>query len=532
MRTMSLILAFLFLGTGAFLFGQEENFILGEIIDQNTEEPVVFASIRIKGKALGVISNSDGSFKIPLKYKTYGDTLVISSMGYESLALLIHDLSEDIEHTIKMKPGVLSLQEAVITARKKRGLSARQIVRRAIKAIPDNYPNDPFAMVGYYRDYQIDSVGYVNLNEAILEVFDQGFQTVDSTNTKVKIYEYTENLDFRRDSMALKSYDYKSAKSRKVIDQAFLSPHGGNEFRILRVHDALRNHEINSYSFVHKLKSDLLSEHKFSRDTDTYFDEGSLYTIKFSKLLLNYSAYGTLYISKNNFAIQGMEYSVYDRTKNRRDNLLNKNGNDNSLIFEVNIEYRENENKMYLNYISFQNTFRLWNPPKLVTDYIVPDFELKCFVIGFNGKIMLADAINLENYEVRVKGKTVLMQKAELLDSQNIVFLFPKMYPNKAEDMLREIDIAARKDKITNDLFEIKITNIRDADGNVINQWTSRDYNQFREFFPQEIKPNYSAPQDSLYMQNQKPIFQNQPIVRPDNFDQYWMNTPLKTINN
>ncbi len=512
-------------------FAQKNEYIGGQLLDAKTDEPIVFASIRIKGRSLGVISNADGGFKIPLKYKAYGDTLEISSMGYESKELLIKELSELELHILKLNPGILNLSEAVVSANKKRELTARQIVRKAIRAIPDNYPVEPFSTVGYYRDYQLDSIQYVNLNEAILEVFDQGFDTTDSISTKVKIYDYVENTNFKRDSLALQSYDYDSKKRRKVIANAFLSAHGGNEFNILRVHDAIRNYKINSYSFVHRLKSDLLSEHKFSRAPDTYFEKEALYTIKFSKLLLNYSAYGTIYISKNNFAVHKSEYSVYDLRKKREDGLLNKHGNRNRLIFEITTEYRESNDKLYLNYISFHNTFRLWDPPKLVTEYIIPDFELKCFVIGFNNKLKLEDAQLVENYVVKVKGKTIKFRKAELLDSQDVVFLYPMMYPNKAEEMLREIEIAARKDKITNELFEIKIINISDVEGNVINQWTSKDYNQFREFFPQKIKPNTVALTDSLYMKKQFPIFENQPIVKPDNFDEYWMNTPLKKVN-
>lgn len=509
---------------------QEPEYIRGRLLDAKTGEPIVFASIRIKGRALGVISNADGGFKIPLKYRTYGDTLEISSMGYKPLTLQIKSLTEDVAHTLTMRPGVLNLQEAVVRARKRRRLSARQIVRRAIRAIPDNYPVDPFAIVGYYRDYQLDSLGYVNLNEAILEVFDKGFHTIDSADTRVRMYAYEENTDFRRDSLAATSYDYASGDRRKVIDKAFLSAHGGNEFNILRVHDALRNYSINSYSFVHRLKSDILEEHRFFRKEDTYFEGEPLYTVQFSKVLLNYSAYGTLFIAKNNFAIHKMEYAVYDRRKKTAEAAGFPSDTDNRQIFEITTAYREQADKMYLNYISFHNRFQLWDPPKLTIEYVIPDFGLKCFVIRFSDKVDLVDATTLANYEATFKGRIIPLRKAELLDSQDVVYLYPGMYPNKAENMLRTIEIAARKNRITPDLFEIQFRNIQDMEGNVINTWTSRGYNQFREFFPQEIKPNHSAPADTLYMKKAYPMFGNQPIIKPDNFGDYWMNTPLKSL--
>ena len=53
-------------------------------MDAQTKEPVVFASIRIEDRALGVISNLEGDFRVPLDYAEKGAELEISSMGYET----------------------------------------------------------------------------------------------------------------------------------------------------------------------------------------------------------------------------------------------------------------------------------------------------------------------------------------------------------------------------------------------------------------------------------------------------------------
>lgn len=42
-----------------------KDFFYGKLMDSTTTEPVVFATVRLKNMALGVISNNDGSFKIP-----------------------------------------------------------------------------------------------------------------------------------------------------------------------------------------------------------------------------------------------------------------------------------------------------------------------------------------------------------------------------------------------------------------------------------------------------------------------------------
>ncbi|MGB6151370.1 MAG: carboxypeptidase-like regulatory domain-containing protein, partial [Pricia sp.] len=273
MKSIVLLLGLL----AATSLSAQREFFKGKLLDAVTEEPIAFATVRVKGKSKGVISNADGGFRIPQIFKTYGDTLKISSMGYETLELRIVDLSPEKINLLRLDPGVFELREAVVSAKQKKALRAKQIVRRAIRNIPENYPQHSFSQIGYYRDYQKDEEAYVNLNEAIIEVFDQGFATMDSSDTKVRLYDYSRNTDFRQDSISSISYDYINYK--KTIDDAYLYDYGGNEFTILRVHDAIRNYNVTAYSFVDRLDKNLLQQHRFIKEPDTYWNGESLYTI-------------------------------------------------------------------------------------------------------------------------------------------------------------------------------------------------------------------------------------------------------------
>ena len=62
------LLLFLFLVNG-FSLAQDDDFIRAKVIDQNTGEPVVFASVLLKGKARGVVTNLDGGFRLPARYR-------------------------------------------------------------------------------------------------------------------------------------------------------------------------------------------------------------------------------------------------------------------------------------------------------------------------------------------------------------------------------------------------------------------------------------------------------------------------------
>ncbi|WP_299531484.1 carboxypeptidase-like regulatory domain-containing protein [Ulvibacterium sp.] len=511
-------------------FAQRQDYIIGRLLDSQSNEPVVFANIRIKDRALGVITNVDGSFRIPLKYREYGNIIEISSMGYKTKEIPITDFSQSELNVVSLIPAVFGLDEAVVKAkgRRKRNLNAKQIVQRAIDAIPRNFPSNYFSSIGYYRDYQLnDDQQYVNLNEAILEVFDQGFNQLDDATSETSLFHFGLNDNFEQDSLARASYDYGSL--RKIIKKAHLDAYGGNEFRILRIHDAIRNYNVGSYDFIGTLKTDLIENHYFLRGSDTSIDTEEIYTIKFWVFYPNYRANGTIYISKLDFAIHKLEYTMYDEKKRNKTGKMNKHGNNQKVIFDITTDYRRIHNKMYLNYISFYNSFTLNIPPVFKVEYITYNIARNCFMVEYNTIPNAEQSVHLPNYKVEFKKKRVKLKSAGR--SENLIFLFPKMEKEKIMAMTGEIMKAEKMGTDLNDLFSIKVANVRDTLGNLVNKWTQRDYKQFREFFVQRVRLGQTAPKDSLFMNKCKPIFENQPIARPDNVEDYWMNTPLGKID-
>ncbi|WP_425236211.1 carboxypeptidase-like regulatory domain-containing protein [Ulvibacterium sp.] len=532
-RTLFLILYFL-LSLGPVSAQQE--FIQGKLLDAQTGEPVVFATIRVKDRAKGVISNQDGGFRIPTRFKELGDVLIISSMGYQKREIPIGGLSPEHINIIRLTPGVLNLSEAVVTGQKKRKLSARRIVRKALANMERNYPLNTFSTIGYYRDYQLKQGNYVNLNEAVLEVFDQGFSRIDSATTKVRIYDYKRNTDFERDTLAEDPYDYR--RLLKIVDNAYLDSYGGNEFSILRVHDAIRNYKVGSYSFVDQLDADLLKNHSFSRDNNTYLNGEALYTVKFRKRHPHYSAFGILYVSHGDFAVHKMEYTLYDDRKRLPDRKLNRHQGRGQLIFEITTEYQRHDyGKMFLNYISFENSFILWQPPKFKVENSaiglmkspsggIGGFRLE---LVFNRDPNVTEAEDVRNYLVKYKGKRLKIKTAGLVKNERKVFLLPDMTQKERKEILEGLFEAIKKKIDLNNLFSIDIKPILDLEGiHRLHEWKKRDYDQFREYFVQQVKPSTELPDDDKFMDKHKPIFEDQPIVKPDDFEEYWMNTPLK----
>jgi len=507
----------------------QESYIQAKLINLEKKTPVPFASIRLKNVAKGLTSNTDGSFIIPTDIQKVGDTLVISSIGYRSEEIVISELLRGKINIIYLTESVESLDEVVlVSSKKKRKLSARTIVRNAMKKISENYPFQPFSYVGYYRDYQIKDGKYFNLNEAILQVFDPGFDQQDLVNTQTKIFKFKKNTDFPTDAGAAKPYDYRNRT--KMIDKATIGSQGGNEYTLLRLHDAIRNYNIDTYDFVNRLEVDLLRKHQFKLIRETSIEDILLYDIQISKKLQDFTVTGEIYISKSDFKIYKLQYTVYDRRESsqhkkhlptssyqsaKKERQLGK------LIYEIIVEYQPFQDIMYPNYISFNNSFDILQPAKFAPVETKANIEKKRFEITFSNTPQSESALKTSNYTLWYQNLKLKMDS--IAQNKNRVFLYPK---NK-DLVFDKKRIQEFRKSSQNKGVSVAIRNVLDVDGNEVYEQESASYNQFREFFVQQLLLA-QKPSDSLWMIKNRPIFYRQPMVAPKNASEYWMNTPLK----
>jgi hypothetical protein len=103
------ILAFL-LFTSNLLKGQE-SFIKARIINLN-KEPISYASIKVKN--LGTVSNSNGQFILQIESLNLTDTIIISSIGFESKTILVSELNSKSEQNIFLVPKLIVLNEVIV----------------------------------------------------------------------------------------------------------------------------------------------------------------------------------------------------------------------------------------------------------------------------------------------------------------------------------------------------------------------------------------------------------------------------------
>ncbi len=491
--------------------------IFCQVIDLSDKLPVVFATVSIKDKNNGVIADADGYFRLPYKYKTQNDVLIISSIGYESKTIEANSLLDNGPNVIYLKPKIEALSAVTITTKKgqtkKEYENVREIVGKAISKMRANFPTKPHSYIGYYRDYQLLQNKYFNLNEGIIEVFDEGFHTNKMLfkNNQSSLYKFKQNSKFPKDTLLTQEYDNQKYK---YIKDATISSIGGNELSILTVHNAIRNYEYHSFSFVHTLKEDFLNNHEFRIAQKLYLDDTLLYEIKFFAIEdvtgVKNTADGTIYIAADNYAIHKLECFGY------------KVG-DPDPFFSVKIEYKPKGDRMYLNYISFNNKFKVKSRDDFQIDDVSFDQGENAFFVRFNNTVDKRTIANSKNFRFIYKRKKLKVNSVTLEDSKTVkISLINGAIPSGSP-----ITEESMKD------LTYKIKKVTDITGRGLNKKTFIRVNQFRELFVQEVFQNKTLP-DNLYFVNKSEKL-SESLINKDklkNISDYWVNSPLKATKN
>jgi len=494
------------------LLAQSDNFLVGKVFDAVTKEPLPFATIVLKKNCLGVFSNADGSFKISNNPDFQTDSLIITFIGYQRTAIAIRSMEENSIRKIYLKPSTIQLAEIEIVARHKK-LNSKTIVRRAIRNIRKNYPVKPYNYISYYRDYQKKEGTYLNMNEAIVQTLEEGVNKSSAMN-KFRLLDFRQNKEFQRLDISpyydtIPSPDFDNPN--KFIKFGNLPDQGGNELKILLIHDPIRNFEAETFSFIHTFRTDFIRNHLLSEWIPVYDNNILLYKIDFKPQHLftgdSLLVTGEIMIHPKDYAIYRLKYSG---------TYLLKDGS-NKKMFDIIIEYgREKAVNalMGLKYISFNNIFNVVDKAdttffKLVGACVQPgDLSNSNIILEFNHIPDIASASNKDCYEIFSDLNKAKISKITVKDNQVLIKIIPMASNLKT---LPKIDISVK--------------GIRDINGRILNVKKNLEFYQYRELFVQEFNKPITF-RESYFLQN-APLIENQ-TSRYLGDQKYWMNTPIQ----
>ncbi len=104
---------------GSVMNGSSQNTfqLKGVIVDEETNAPLVYASIGILNRPVGTISDTLGNYFFEISNENLNDTLQVSHAGYETKRILLSEFIKQDDKTIKLVKKIISLQEIVLSNR-------------------------------------------------------------------------------------------------------------------------------------------------------------------------------------------------------------------------------------------------------------------------------------------------------------------------------------------------------------------------------------------------------------------------------
>ncbi len=174
------------------------NLITGIVVDEETSEPLPFATIGLRNKGRGTVTNFSGEFGLNITTENHSDTLSISYLGYFGRDIpVMNALGSNM--TISMKREFISIPEIII-----RNQIPQDIIARARHAIAKNYGTTPASMTAFYREGVLKKAEIQSYSEAILQIYKSAYSGT-LLNDQIKVFKSRkiENID-RSDTLAIR----------------------------------------------------------------------------------------------------------------------------------------------------------------------------------------------------------------------------------------------------------------------------------------------------------------------------------------
>ena len=177
------------------------------VIDERTKEPIPFATVKLS-KNTGTITNEEGIFTLgEHKLSTLRDSVYISSMGYEEVAVFPKKVMDTI---ISLRVKTNELDNVFLT---NNPLDAEEIIERVKENIAVNYPNALTEKKIFFRQSESDRIDKMDIEveKTTIPEFNQVF--MDSLVGSV-----AKKSDYYSESVGTLSGNYDNQKL--VVDKA------------------------------------------------------------------------------------------------------------------------------------------------------------------------------------------------------------------------------------------------------------------------------------------------------------------------
>ncbi len=148
---------------------EKKIYISGVVVDNVSDDPLPFATIAIKNKPRGTVTNINGFFAMNITGGELQDTLVISYLGYLNRTIPISQVIGN-NFTFKLFRDYIPIPEIII-----RTQVPSDIIKRTISEIPANYGTTPALMDAFYREGILRGKELQLYSEAALKIYKSSY---------------------------------------------------------------------------------------------------------------------------------------------------------------------------------------------------------------------------------------------------------------------------------------------------------------------------------------------------------------------
>ncbi|MBR9855101.1 MAG: carboxypeptidase-like regulatory domain-containing protein [Algicola sp.] len=374
--------------------------ISGKIVDKNGE-PLPFVHLHIENSNIGTISNEDGLFQIATNQSIGKKRIIVSAIGYKTEKIYVQD-----------EYRVISLEQDITTLK---GVTlfpkdyGKELVEKAINAIPINYPKVEERHTGFFRETTNwkKNKTPIYIAEAVIEA--------------VKKPYFKKHL----------SGDVKVNKFRKYVNEQLDS---------LNTRIYAGGHHIHRFDIVARRGAFLGNPNSFEyKIRDTLTQKGKdIFKIEFQN---NNGLSGHVFIMDSSFAI------VKAKIKNSSfTSFLNVNGRQ---YLEYIVTYEQGEDSIWrFKYSRYETIFdKKSGSLQLISDYVTTKVEANEGIIPYSERLQYGDILLNESkkyehdfwsdYNIIIPNQETESLFKSMVYSKTVK---NKNRKNKLVDFLRKID--------------------------------------------------------------------------------------------
>jgi hypothetical protein len=167
--------------------------IKGKVVDKETLEPLVFASVTVKETNVATVTNIDGEFQIKIAETEVSKNLEISFLGYKNRTIPLSEMKNNgFKNIITMETAPIPIKEIIV-----KPMMPDEIMEKVISSIGKNYPDIPNLMTAFYRETIRKNRTYVSIGEALVEIFKAPYNS-DLRFDGTRIYKGRKSTDLER----------------------------------------------------------------------------------------------------------------------------------------------------------------------------------------------------------------------------------------------------------------------------------------------------------------------------------------------